>query len=95
VGPAIAGRMTSTIESLTRLLDETGPEPRRAPVIAAEAITGGLWAVLSSCAANDRLSYLPCLTDHITFIVLAPYVGAKQAMQTIEAGRRGESPKAA
>jgi AcrR family transcriptional regulator len=94
VGPAIVDRMASTIECFTKLLDETGPKPNRSPTIAAEAITGAIWAVLSSCAATDRVAYLPYLTDHITFIVLAPYVGAKQAMQTIEEGRE-KSSKAA
>jgi len=96
VGPAIAGRLTCTIEGFTKVLAETGPEPSRAPAIASEAITGAIWAVLSSCAAHDRLPYLPHLEDHITFIVLAPYVGAKQAMRTIQAGRRRQlGPQAA
>jgi AcrR family transcriptional regulator len=95
VGPAMVNRMTSTIECFTKLLDETGPRPSRSPTISAEAITGAIWAVLSSCAASDRLPYLPYLADHITFIVLAPYVGAKQAMRTIEEGRRDARPKTA
>jgi AcrR family transcriptional regulator len=96
VGPAIVDRMTSTIEGFTKMLDETGPAPHRSPAIAAEAITGAIWAILSSCVTYDRLAYLPCLADHITFIVLAPYVGPKQAMRTIEAGaRQGEGARAA
>jgi AcrR family transcriptional regulator len=87
VGPVVVDRLTSTIECFTAMLEETGPEPTRAPSIASEAITGALWSILAGCAGNERLRYLPCLADHITFIVLAPYVGAKQAMQTIEAGR--------
>ncbi|HZL47732.1 MAG TPA: TetR/AcrR family transcriptional regulator [Solirubrobacteraceae bacterium] len=87
VGPAMVKRMTTTIESFTKMLDEAGPEPHRAPEIAAEAITGAIWAIISSYATNDRLGYLPYLVDHITFIVLAPYVGAKQAMKSIEASR--------
>jgi len=88
VGPAIVDRLTSTIECFTTMLDETGPEPKRAPSIASEAITGAIWSILAGCADSGHLRYLPCLADHIAFIVLAPYVGARQAMQTIEAGRR-------
>jgi AcrR family transcriptional regulator len=95
VGPAIAGRLTCTIEGFTKVLAETGPEPSRAPQIAPEAITGAIWAILASCTAKDRLPYLPHLEDHITFIVLAPYVGPKQAMQTIEAGHQQSGPQAA
>jgi AcrR family transcriptional regulator len=95
VGPAIVDRLTSTIECFTRMLEETGPVPVRAPTIASEAITGAIWSILAGCADSRHLRYLPCLADHITFIVLAPYVGAKQAMQTIEAGRREDRKKAA
>lgn len=90
VGPVVVDRLTSTIECFTGMLEETGPAPTRAPTIASEAITGALWSILAGCAGNERLRYLPCLADHITYIALAPYVGAKQAMQTIEAGRRAD-----
>ena len=61
-------------------------------MIAAEAIAGAIWAVLCSCAATDRVAYLPYLADHITFIVLAPYMGAKQAMLAVEEGRNTRKP---
>jgi hypothetical protein len=31
---------------------------------------------------------LPYLVDQLTFLVLAPYIGAKPAMETIEATRK-------
>ncbi len=36
---------------------------------------GAIWAILSSYAPHDRLRYLPCLVDHLAFLILAPYVG--------------------
>ena len=37
----------------------------------------------------ERMRYLPCLSDHIAFVVLAPYVGPKVAIDTIEHARLG------
>jgi AcrR family transcriptional regulator len=92
VGPAMIGRMTRSIEELTRLLTETGPVPgpvpRRGPMVAREAVTGGLWAIISSYVANDRVARLPSLVDQLSFVVLAPYIGPKQAVEAIQAARK-------
>jgi AcrR family transcriptional regulator len=87
VGPGMTGRMTRAIEEFTRLLDDSGPELRRGPLVAREAVTGAIWAVLSSYVSNDRVRQLPRLTDQLTFIVLAPYIGAKAAIDAIDAQR--------
>ena len=92
VGPGMIGRMTKSIDHFTALLDEGGPDLRRAPAVAPEAITGAVWDIISAYAANDRLRYLPCLSDHIAFVVLAPYIGPKVAVDTIEEARFGPKP---
>ncbi|HYM54924.1 MAG TPA: TetR/AcrR family transcriptional regulator, partial [Solirubrobacteraceae bacterium] len=92
VGPAMTGRMTASIEDFTKLLTETGPmpgpTPRRGPVVAREAVTGAIWAIISSYVTNDRIARLPCLVDQLTFVVLAPYLGSKQAVEAIHAARK-------
>jgi AcrR family transcriptional regulator len=93
VGPGMIGRMTKSIDRFTGMLADNGPEPRRAPEIASEAITGAVWDIISAYSSAERMRYLPCLSDHIAFVVLAPYVGPKVAIDTIEqtrlcAGRR-------
>jgi AcrR family transcriptional regulator len=88
VGPGMIGRMTRSIEDFTKLLDELGPEARRGPLVAREAITGAIWGIVSAYSAHDRVRQLPYLVDQLTFLVLAPYIGAKPAMETIEATRK-------
>jgi AcrR family transcriptional regulator len=88
VGPGMTGRMTRSIEDFTKRLEEHAPEPRRAPLVAREAITGAIWGIVSSYVGNDRVRHLPRLTDQLTFIVLAPYIGAKAAVETIESARK-------
>jgi AcrR family transcriptional regulator len=88
VGSGMIGRMTRSVEALTRLVTEDGPAPRRGPEVAPEAITGAVWSIISGYVANDRLSRLPCLVDHLVFIVLAPYIGARPAIEAIQLARK-------
>jgi AcrR family transcriptional regulator len=88
VGPGMIAKMTRSVEGFTKLLTEHGPEPQRGPAVALEAITGALWGIICTYVANDRLSRLPALVDQLAFIVLAPYVGPKAAVETIAAGRK-------
>ena len=91
VGPGMIGRMTKSIDRFTGMIDERGPEPRRAPEVAPEAITGAVWDIISAYSSAERMRYLPCLSDHIAFVVLAPYTGPKAAIDTIEQARNGSA----
>lgn len=88
VGPAMLGQMASSVEGLTTLLTAAGPTPQRGPLVAPEAITGAIWAIIFNHAISDNASRLPALVDRLTFIVLAPYIGAKAAAEEILATRR-------
>jgi AcrR family transcriptional regulator len=89
VGSGMIDRMTASVERFTSLLAQTGPEPRRAPEVLPEVLTGAIWDIISAYASNERVRFLPCLTDHIAFVILAPYIGPKGAVDTIEACRYG------
>lgn len=78
-GPAIVSQLTKSIEQLVAWLTDAGPAPRRAPLVVREAITGAIWATIFSCAAADRVAELAALADHLSFILLAPYIGPAAA----------------
>jgi AcrR family transcriptional regulator len=88
VGPMMVDRLAAALERFAKLLAENSPEPRRAPLLCAEAVTGAVWAVMGSYAVRNRLRYLPCLIDHLSFLVLAPYLGPKPAIEAIDSARR-------
>ncbi|HSZ12415.1 MAG TPA: TetR/AcrR family transcriptional regulator [Solirubrobacteraceae bacterium] len=88
VGPGMVGRMTRSVGGFTQMLTDNGPAPRRGPDVAQEAVTGAVWAIISSYVAAGRLSRLPCLVDHLTFTVLAPYIGPKAAVEAIQGARK-------
>jgi AcrR family transcriptional regulator len=88
VGPGVIGRITSSAEEVTKLLLEHGPAPQSGPLIAQEAIAGALWGIIYSYVASNRLARLPALIDQLAFVVLAPYIGAKAALETIATARK-------
>jgi AcrR family transcriptional regulator len=79
VGPAMVGRITRAAEAVTGLLADGGPAARHGPAIAEEAVTGALWSILSSYAAAGLLPRLPRLAEHLSYFVLAPYLGPRAA----------------
>jgi AcrR family transcriptional regulator len=89
VGPGAIDCMTSPIEQLIALITETAPEPRRAPAVMAELLTGAVWDIISAYASSDRLRSLLRMADTIAFLALAPYVGPREAIDTIEQSRLG------
>jgi AcrR family transcriptional regulator len=88
VGPGIVGRLTGSIELVTELILEGAPAPRRGPTLARAAVTGGIWAAIVSSVANERLLRLPLFVDQLTFTLLTPYIGAREAVDAIQAARR-------
>jgi AcrR family transcriptional regulator len=88
VGPVVTECIGRTLGKLATMLQESSPEPRRAPLLAHEAVVGALWAIIGNYATPKRVKYLPSLVDHLAFLVIAPYVGPKTAGLTIDATRR-------
>jgi AcrR family transcriptional regulator len=91
VGPGIVGRLTRMVDELTQLLTDSGPRPIRGPLIARDAVAGALWGIISSCVLRSRVGQLPHVAEHLSFFVLAPYIGAEVAVECIEAARRAPS----
>jgi AcrR family transcriptional regulator len=84
-GNGMVERLSGLMDGFIKVMTQRVPEPQRAPNVAGEAIVGAIWAILSSYAPHDRLRYLPCLVDHLTFLILAPYIGPRPAVDAIEA----------
>ncbi len=88
VGPGMIGRLSRSVEGFTALLTESGPAPQRGPQVALEAVSGAVWGIIGTYVANDRLGRLPSLVDQLAFTILAPYIGPREAVETIAACRR-------
>jgi hypothetical protein len=51
----------------------------KVPSVVAEAIVGGLWNVIQYELGHGRAAELPQLAPELTYIALAPFLGAKEA----------------
>jgi AcrR family transcriptional regulator len=87
VGPPIVDCLTGIVDQLTRLLIESGPRPGRGPLISRDAVAGALWGIITSFVLGNRVDQLPRVAEHLSFFVLAPYIGAEAAVESIEAAR--------
>ena len=56
-----------------------GPAPRAT----VEGIAGALWHTVGCQVAAGRSGLLPLLSDHLTFVVLAPCIGADAAAHAL------------
>jgi AcrR family transcriptional regulator len=83
-GNGMVARVSGVLDGFIKVMTERVPERGRAPGVASEAIMGAIWAILASYAPHDRLRYLPCLVDHLTFLILAPFLGPRPAVEAIE-----------
>jgi AcrR family transcriptional regulator len=87
VGPAIIDRVSQPVAGLTALLTAGAPPPRHGALVARDAITGALLAIIAGCVEGRGPQRLPSLVDQLSFAVLAPYLGAKAGVAAIEACR--------
>lgn len=88
-GDGLVHRVAGLLDGFLSVMTKRIPNPERAPGVAGEAIVGAVLSILASYAPPDRLRYLPCLVDHLTFLVLAPYIGARAAVESVEAASAG------
>lgn len=85
--PHVAARVDeanySYAELLDLRLDESAPS-RMPSSVAGEAIVGGIFELIHDYVLNGRTAHLPELTDHVSYIVLAPFVGATEAWTAVQ-----------
>jgi hypothetical protein len=58
---------------------EHGPEGADIPGVAAEAVVGGCWQVLHHYIESDRINELPAASPQMTYMLLTPFLGPKEA----------------
>lgn len=81
---AIAWRV-NLIGNLSSLLRCTAPAATRPTKLAAEASTGAVWAILHHYATTGRAQQIPRVTGTVSYLVLAPAIGAERAVEAIRA----------
>jgi AcrR family transcriptional regulator len=83
VGPSAIQRRTQLLGRFTDLLRSRMPQTRRPSELSADATVGAIWAIVHHHVTHGATRLLPGLADHATYMVLAPVIGAEEAVQSI------------
>ncbi len=83
--PAIE-RMIDLSHNVATLLTEGAPRRPRSKLVV-EGIAGALWHILNCEVSAGRAHLLPALSDYLSYVVLAPFIGASEAAAVIVAWR--------
>jgi AcrR family transcriptional regulator len=83
VGPAGQDHRTRLIQVFSDLLLHRAPAEHRPSELEAEAIVGAVWELAHHYAVNDAADRLPQVADYAAYLVLAPTLGARQAVACI------------
>ena len=84
--PHVAGRVDEANASYAQLLDldigEGAPSRQSTPLVS-EVIVGGVFELLHDYILRGQTRRLPELADHVSYIVLTPFIGAEAAARAI------------
>jgi AcrR family transcriptional regulator len=84
--PHVAGRVDEANAAYAQLLDldigEGAPSRQSTPVVV-EAIVGGVFELLHDYILRGQTRRLPELADHVSYILLTPFVGSEAAARAI------------
>lgn len=82
-GPEGMRRRECIMESITALFRDSAPPKRRPPRLAAEASVAAIWGILHYFVASGQAQRLSQVVPALSFIALAPAIGASAAADTI------------
>ncbi len=80
--PEALERDCELAQGIATLLTEGAPEPARNK-LAVEGVAGAIWHTIRCQVASGQIHLLPALSDYLTYIVLAPFIGADAAAEVV------------
>jgi AcrR family transcriptional regulator len=89
-GPDAVQRNVELARALATLLTEGAPgePPGRLTV---EGVGGAIWNTVRCQVASGRVQLLPALSDYLSYVVLAPFIGADAAVEVVSEERPARS----
>jgi hypothetical protein len=83
VGPSAIERRSRLLQRFADVFIKRIPDSQRPSELVAEAIVGGIWAIIHDYVVRGQLHRLHELADDATYLALAPVVGHEAAVQLI------------
>jgi AcrR family transcriptional regulator len=81
-GPSAVRRNVELAGALARMLTEGAPgEPLGRLTV--EGVGGAIWHTVRCQVASGRIQLLPALSDYLSYVVLAPFIGGDAAVEVV------------
>jgi AcrR family transcriptional regulator len=81
-GPSAVRRNVELASALATMLTEGAPgEPLGRLTV--EGVGGAIWHTVRCQVASERIQLLPALSDYLSYVVLAPFIGADAAVEVV------------
>ncbi|MGH2904966.1 MAG: TetR/AcrR family transcriptional regulator [Solirubrobacteraceae bacterium] len=87
LGPSAIKDREALLSTFTKTLSNALPADARPAPLHAEASIGAMWGVIHHHVTHAQTSQLPALAGELSYLALAPAVGAQQAIRTINSAR--------
>jgi TetR/AcrR family transcriptional regulator len=84
-GTDAAERNVELSRSIARRLTEGAPVEADRSLIN-DAVAGAIWHTIRCQVVSGRIPLLAALSDHLAYVVLAPFIGAEAALATVASG---------
>jgi AcrR family transcriptional regulator len=81
-GPNAVQYTLELVQTIATLLSEGAPEPALSE-LAVEGMAGALLHTVRCQVASGRIELLGALSDHLSYLVLAPFIGAESALEVL------------
>jgi AcrR family transcriptional regulator len=75
-------RIVDLALSIATLLTEGAPTRAQSALIT-EAVAGAIWHTIRCQVAGGRIELLAAVSDHLSYVVLAPFIGAQAAIEIV------------
>jgi hypothetical protein len=86
-GAEAVERTVELAQSIATLLTEGAPTEADGRHTT-DAVAGAIWHTIRCQVASGRVELLPALSDHLAYVVLAPFIGAEAAVEIVTDERR-------
>ena len=80
--PEAIERNRELFQEIATLLTEGAPAGTGG-TLAVDGVAGAIWHTVRCQVAGEQIQRLPALTDYLTYVVLAPFIGAEAAAELV------------
>jgi AcrR family transcriptional regulator len=85
-GPNAVERNLELAQGIATLLTEGAPGKAQSR-LAVDGVAGAIWHLVRCQVASERIQLLPALSDYLSYVVLAPFIGADAAVEVMTEDR--------